>query len=151
MHGGALGYHFFKTAGIRQRRTISKPASKRPDHPTSIVAPNRNLRTTISPNRNVDVGQQPQRRPAGRCRSVGVGARWIGAASRARVGAARRVNAVAACPCCCDPVLAKLTAYLRRRGHRRRRQPICQKEIPGGPAQSSGRIRRGARLRLARA
>jgi hypothetical protein len=71
------------------------------DRPTSIVAPNRNLRTTISPKRNFDVGQQPQRRPAGRCRSVGVGARWIGAASRARVGAARRVNAVGChCQCC---------------------------------------------------
>jgi predicted SnoaL-like aldol condensation-catalyzing enzyme len=32
------------------------------------------------------------------------------------------------CPCCCDPVLAKLIAYLRRGGRRRRRQPICQKE-----------------------
>ena len=38
--------------------------------------------------------------------------------------------------------MAKLTACLRRCGHRRR-QPICQKEIPGGPAQSSGRIAAG--------
>src|SRR5271170_7515417 len=35
-----------------------------------------NLRPTIPPKRNVDVGQQLQRRPAGRCRSVGIGARW---------------------------------------------------------------------------
>jgi len=57
----------------------------RPDRPTSIVAPNRNLRTTISPKRNVDVGQQPQRRRAGRCRSVGVRARW----NRRRLARAR--------------------------------------------------------------
>ena len=56
----------------------------RPDRPTSIVAPNRNLRTTISPKRNVDVGQQPQRRRAGRCRSVGVRARWNRRRLRAR-------------------------------------------------------------------
>ena len=44
-----------------------------------------NLRTSIPPKRNVDVGQQPQRHPAGRCRSVSVGACW----NRRRLARAR--------------------------------------------------------------
>ena len=42
----------------------------RPDPPTSIVAPNQNLRTTIPLNRNGDVNQQPLRRPGGSSRSL---------------------------------------------------------------------------------
>jgi hypothetical protein len=53
------------------------------DRPSSIVPP-RNLRTTIPAKRNVDVGQQPQRRAAGRCRSVGVRACWNRRLPRAR-------------------------------------------------------------------
>jgi hypothetical protein len=58
---------------------------RRSPKPTSSSSSNRNLRTTISPKRNVDVGQQPQRRRAGRCRSVGVRARW----NRRRLARAR--------------------------------------------------------------
>ena len=41
-----------------------------------LQRPPPNLPTTIPLKRTVDVGQQPQRRRAGRCRSVGVRARW---------------------------------------------------------------------------
>jgi hypothetical protein len=44
----------------------------RPDPPTSIVAPNQNLRTTIPLKRNGDVNQQPLRRPGGSSRSVAI-------------------------------------------------------------------------------
>jgi hypothetical protein len=43
--------------------------------------------------RNVDVGQQPQHRPAGRCRSVCVRARWNRRPPRARERTASTVNA----------------------------------------------------------
>ena len=46
-----------------------------------------------SAKKNIDVGQQPQRRAAGRCRSVGVRARWNWRLPRARVRAANMVNA----------------------------------------------------------
>jgi hypothetical protein len=44
----------------------------RPDRPSSIVAPNQNLRTTIPLKRNGDVNQQPLRRPGGSSRSVAI-------------------------------------------------------------------------------
>jgi hypothetical protein len=44
-----------------------------------------NLPTTIPLKRTVDVGHQPQRRPAGRCRSVCLRARWNRRRPRARV------------------------------------------------------------------
>ena len=43
-----------------------------------------NLPTTIPLKRTVDVGHQPQRRPAGRCRSVCLRAHWNSAPPRAR-------------------------------------------------------------------
>jgi hypothetical protein len=80
-------------------RPVSAP-SPPPDQakPTSASAPiarapssTQNLPTTISPKRNVDVGQQPQRRAAGRCRSVS--SELTGSAPlRAHVRGARRVN-----------------------------------------------------------
>ena len=78
----------------RQHRRRSPELHRRPDQakPTSASAPIArapssapNLRTTIPRKRNVDVGQQPQRRPAGRCRSVCLRARWNRRPSRARV------------------------------------------------------------------
>jgi hypothetical protein len=71
----------------------------RPDPPTSIVAPNQNLRTTIPLKRNGDVNQQPLRRP-GRLEPIALlgaaaadAARPAGApTSRARVGAETMVN-----------------------------------------------------------
>jgi len=42
----------------------------RPDRPTSIVAPNQNLRTTIPLKRKWRRRQQQQRRPAGSSRSL---------------------------------------------------------------------------------
>ena len=52
------------------------------------------LPTTIPLKRNVDVGQQPQRRRAGRCRSVCLRARWNRhRLARAREGSEQAVNA----------------------------------------------------------
>jgi hypothetical protein len=70
----------------------------RPDRPTSIVAPNQNLRTTIPLKRIGDVGQQPHSRlePVGLLGAAAAdAARPAGApASRARVRAANMINAV---------------------------------------------------------
>ena len=85
-------------------------SSRRPDRPSSIVAPNRNLRTTIPLKRTGDVGQQPQRRPAGPSRSVCVRAHWNSAPPRARVGAAKAVDAVPT-PFCARPGTSLLTPY----------------------------------------
>ena len=62
-----------------------RPQHRRPDRPSAIVAPNRNLPTTIPLKRTGDVGQQPQRRPAGPSRSVCVRAHW----NRRRLARAR--------------------------------------------------------------
>ena len=52
------------------------PDQAKPTSPSAPIArapaSAADLPTTIPRKRNVDVGQQPQRRPAGRCRSVGV-------------------------------------------------------------------------------
>ena len=56
-----------KNTAILLNRRKNRPERHRPPP---------NLPTTIPLKRTVDVGQQPQRREAGRCRSVGVRARW---------------------------------------------------------------------------
>jgi hypothetical protein len=92
-----------------------------PSPPTApSFAPNQN-----SQKRNVDVGQQPQRHPAGRCRSVCVGACWnrrrLARAREGREHDQRRPH----CRCCrIWRSLLLMTPYLaaldRRRHHRRR-------------------------------
>ena len=67
----------------RRRPDQAKPASAAgTDRQSSIVHPN--LPTTIQLKRNVDVSQQPQRRPAGRSRSICRGSPETTPASRAR-------------------------------------------------------------------
>jgi hypothetical protein len=64
-------------------RAAPAPADIIIDRPSSIVAPNQNLRTNPL-KRNGDVDQQPQRRPGGSSRSLCVRARWNRRAPRAR-------------------------------------------------------------------
>ena len=67
---------------------VGERARRRLRHPVARIAPPAPAIISASRARvgeNVDVGQQPQRRPAGRCRSVDVRARW----NRRRLARAR--------------------------------------------------------------
>ena len=84
-------------AGCARPAPAPSPARRPHHHHRSPRSPDRQrppptLPTPIPRKRNVDVGQQPQRRPAGRCRSVCLRARWNRRRLARARGAARRVT-----------------------------------------------------------
>jgi hypothetical protein len=86
--------------------------------------------------RNVDVGQQPQHRPAGRCRSVCVRARWNRRPPRARERTASTVNASFR-----PPIGRSAGRSSYPIGHRRRRRRARPRETKKEIARSAARAR----------